>query len=52
MVLTVTTYKDGFWFRLNGKGLSVTWNGRMLFSERNGYEKMVRIGKLKIKFLK
>ena len=40
-------YKWGFWFRLFGYGLNVN-NNPPLFSQRNGYTKMIKIGKIKI----
>lgn len=51
MSISAAFFNDGFWFRINGKGLSVSWNRPMLFSERNGFEKAIKIGKLKVKFL-
>lgn len=52
MCISASFNHDCFWFRVNGKGLSVSWHGRMLFSERNGYEKMIKVGKFKVKLLK
>lgn len=52
MKFDYSLHKNGIWFRINGKGLSITWDGNMLFSERNGYQKVVKIGKLKFKWLK
>lgn len=46
-------YNGGFWFRIFGKGLSVR-NRKIhapLFSERNGYIKVLRIGKWAITYL-
>lgn len=42
------------WFRLFGKGLRFADRSKhkALFSERNGYEKVIRIGKWSVKFLK
>lgn len=45
--LTYYTYDDGGWFRLFGFGLywkDVNKNP-LLFSERNGYVKNIRLGK-------
>ena len=44
-------YEGGFWFRLFGRGLSISDHPPM-FSERYGYRKVVRIGKWGIKYLK
>ena len=41
----------GFWFRIFGYGLSVS-NMAMMFSERYGYRKVLRIGSVKIGTLK
>lgn len=49
-------WKDCFWFRFfDGYGLHVrkpSWNGHILFSERNGYTKVYKICGYKIKVLK
>lgn len=46
--------KGYFWFRLFGYGLHVKDSTitPMLFSERNGYTKYLKVGKWKIKILK
>lgn len=40
-------YDGGLWFRVFGLGLSIADRSKhpALFSERNGYEKVLRIGK-------
>ena len=43
-------YRDLFWFRIFGYGLSFS-KGRLLFSERYGYTKYLKIGNIKISFL-
>lgn len=37
----------GFWFRVFGRGLAVS-TMRPTFSQRNGYSRMLRIGRVKI----
>jgi len=46
--------KYGFWFRIFGIGLTVQDRSKTpaLFSERNGYVKVLSIGKWAIKLLK
>ena len=39
------------WFRIKGYGLSIR-TSPLLFSERNGYQKIFVIGKYKIKVLR
>lgn len=53
-VFCYMTYKEGFWFRLFGYGLSVTDRNKQIapFSVRNGYTKELRIGKYGIRFLR
>ena len=41
----------GFWFRIRGYGLAVS-TMELLFSERMGYRKTLRIGRIKIKLLR
>lgn len=47
-------YKWGFWMRLGktGRGVSIAINAPMLFSERNGSRKVLRIGPMKIEALR
>jgi len=47
-------YDGGFWIRIFGWGLSIkdTTKNPMVFSERNGYVKFIKIGKYLIKILK
>jgi len=46
-------YDGGMWFRLFGYGLSIenTDKRSLIFSERNGYIKTIKIGNYSIKFL-
>lgn len=50
---TYCRYDGGFWFRVYGVGLSVQdrQHRPALFSERNGYTKVLRIGKRAIRLL-
>lgn len=41
----------GFWFRIFGYGIAVS-TLKPVFSERNGYTKIIKIGRVKIKLLK
>lgn len=47
-------YDGGLWFRVFGRGLSISDKVKNppLFSERYGYKKVIRIGKWGIKFLR
>ena len=40
-----------FWFRIFGKGLTFSTNSPILFSERYGYRKTLRLGKYVIRYL-
>lgn len=40
-----------FWFRIYGYGLAFSTMG-LLFSERNGYSKVLQLGKIKVKWLR
>lgn len=42
----------GFYFRVFGRGLSLEVDRPKLFSERNGFRKVLRIGRLSIEVLK
>lgn len=46
-------WRWGFWVRLgcSGRGLYVSTE-QLLFSEREGYTKIFRLGRIKVKFLK
>ena len=46
-------YRWGFWLRAGrrGKGFSAKWDAYQSFSERNGYRKTYRIGKLMVERL-
>jgi hypothetical protein len=52
-ILTYSKTKSHFWFRLFGIGFSIrditVW--KMLFSERNGYTKYIKIGKWLVTYL-
>lgn len=52
MCFNLATFKGGFWFRINGKCLSVSYGRPLLFSERNGYTPVYTVGKLTVKVLK
>lgn len=47
-------YDGGYWFRVFGYGISVSDRRKhpALFSERNGYVKVLRIGHYAVKGLK
>jgi len=47
-------YDGGFWFRVLGHGLSIVdkTKHRPLFSERHGYRKVLRIGRIGIEYLR
>lgn len=45
-------HDDGFYFRLLGYGLSVQRDRPVLFSERNGYKRVLRIGRWAFEVLK
>lgn len=46
------SHEDGFYFRVLGYGLSVQRNRPVLFSERNGYKRVLRIGRWAVEWLK
>ena len=52
-LFTYCSYDGGFWFRVYGVGLSIQDREKhpALFSERNGYTKVLRIGKWAIRML-
>jgi len=52
-LLSWHSYDGGFWFRVLGYGISIkdTKKHQLLFSERNGYQGAIRIGKYSIKYL-
>jgi len=54
LIFTHATYPGGFWFRLFGRGLSVSdkIKNPPLFSERYGYRKILRFGKWGIEYLR
>ena len=47
-------YDGGFWLRIAGAGISVVDKSKHppLFSERNGYTKVLRVGKWGVEWLK
>lgn len=49
-----SSYDGGFWIRILGRGISISNKEKHppLFSERNGYRKVLRIGKWGIEWLK
>ena len=46
-VFCLCIYENGFWFRLFGRGLSISTEPKT-FTQRNGFQKCWMIGKLKI----
>ena len=44
-------YRWGFYFRVSGWGAAIQRDLPILFSERNGYRKRVRIGRWALSFL-
>lgn len=51
--LTWCRYDEGFWMRWrNAKGFSIRWAGEPLFSERNGYRRVIRVGRFRFEALK
>jgi hypothetical protein len=44
-------YKWGFWIRINGKGFSIDWDRRPLFSERYGLRRVRRWWRLSFEVL-
>lgn len=44
-------HEHGFYFRVRGYGLSFDMAMPVMFSERNGYRKVLRIGRLAIQWL-
>jgi hypothetical protein len=46
------SHSSGFYFRLFGYGLSFDLNLPRLFSERYGYRRVLRIGRLAIEWLR
>lgn len=48
----VVVHSTGFYFRASGKGISVDLDLPALFSERNGYRKVWRIGRLAVQVLR
>ncbi len=53
-ILNGSIYNGGLWFQMFGYGISVVNKKKHppLFSEREGFRKVFRIGKLGIEFLK
>jgi len=45
-------YRWGMYFRVLGRGLSIQRDLPVLFSERNGYRKVVRIGRWALEVLR
>ncbi|WP_193727210.1 hypothetical protein [Burkholderia sp. BE17] len=45
-------HRKGFFFRLRGKGLAFEIDHRRYFSERYGYRKVYRIGRLSLEVLR
>jgi len=44
-------YKSGFWLRIGKRGISFAIDRPKLFSERYGYNKVYRLGRLSFKWL-
>lgn len=51
-VFCVCADRQGFWFRVFGRGLSVAIDRPKLFSERIGRRKVWRIGRMSLEILK
>jgi hypothetical protein len=49
---TLTVHPKGFWFKIFQHGLSFDWDFPVLGSERNGYRKVHRFGRLAVQVLK
>lgn len=48
----VCVHRKGFFFRVRGKGLAFEIDQRRYFSERYGYRKVYRIGRLALEVLR
>ncbi|MDR8026997.1 hypothetical protein KPA93_27660 [Burkholderia cenocepacia] len=48
----VCVHRQGFFFRLRGKGLAFEIDHRRYFSERYGYRKVHRLGRLSLEVLR
>lgn len=46
------TCRKGFYFRIRGKGLSVGLDQPRLFSERFGFKKVFRMGRLSVEVIR
>jgi hypothetical protein len=44
-------YRWGFWIRIFGRGVRVERDARLLFSERYGYTRALRIGRWSVRWL-
>lgn len=44
-------HEDGFYFRVLGYGLSIHRDRPILFSERNGYKHVLRLGRWAVELL-
>ena len=51
MTFEFCRHRRGFWFRVNGRGFSAKY-GPELFSERNGFRKTFRFGKVMFEVLR
>ncbi|UIY60058.1 hypothetical protein [Burkholderia cepacia] len=47
----VCVHRSGFYFRVAGVGISFDFDMPVLFSERNGFRKIRRIGRLSMEVL-
>lgn len=51
-LVALVKYNDGFWIRVFGYGFSLLHNPPVLFSERYGYRKSIRIVGWRFEWLK
>lgn len=51
MKISISLYRWGAWFRINGVGLSIQFGGYRSFSERHGYSPVLRIGPARLRWL-
>jgi hypothetical protein len=49
-IFSFGSWKDLFWFRIFGYGLSFS-KGELSFSEKHGYIKYLKVGNIRISFL-
>lgn len=49
--MDLSIFKWGFWLWINGAGISVEWDRPVLFSERYGYRRVRRWGRISMQLL-